>query len=180
MILLLAQVLSPVNRLCQFLQTRNLNFCSIDNKIDELFKQLKIIKENISLFDVVDAPLKYFSKCGSMLQFASERMEFRWRLRSANELLLDDDIIKDRIEKFVTHTGQKCIENLVQEIENAMKEKIEILNYFDAFNTQSKEDHVKNISELANYYGQPKQNIFQGFTWCYQMNFFQLLRNSSV
>ena len=77
MILLLAQVLSPVNRLCQFLQTRNLNFCSIDNKIDERFKQLKIIKEKISLFDVVDAPLKYFSKCVSMLQFASERMEFR-------------------------------------------------------------------------------------------------------
>ena len=78
--------------------------------------------------------------------------------------MLDDDIIKDTIEKFVTHTGQKYIENLVQEIENAMKEKIEILNYFDAFNTQSKEDHVKNISELANYYGQPKQNIFEGFT----------------
>ena len=76
MILLLAEVLSPINRLCQFLQTRNLNFCSIDNKIDELFKQLKIIKENISLYDVVDAPLKYFSKCVSMLQFASECTEF--------------------------------------------------------------------------------------------------------
>ena len=76
MILLLAEVLSPINRLCQFLQTRNLNFCSIDNKIDELFKQLKIIKENISLYDAVDAPLKYFSKCVSMLQFASECTEF--------------------------------------------------------------------------------------------------------
>ena len=42
MILLLAEVLSPINRLCQFLQTRNLNFCSIDNKIDELYKQLKV------------------------------------------------------------------------------------------------------------------------------------------
>ena len=45
MILLLAEDLSPVNRICQFLQTRNLNFCSIDNRIDERFKKLKIIKE---------------------------------------------------------------------------------------------------------------------------------------
>ena len=72
MILLLATVFSPVNRL-SVLQTRNLNFCSIDNKIDELFKQLKIIKENISLYDAVDR-LKYFSKCAFMLQFASECM----------------------------------------------------------------------------------------------------------
>ena len=38
MVLLLAEVLSPVNGLCQFLQTRNHNFCSIDNKIGELFE----------------------------------------------------------------------------------------------------------------------------------------------
>ena len=66
---------------------------------------------------------------------------------SANELLSDDDIVKDIIEKFVTHTGQKFVENLIQENENATKEKIEVLNYFDAFNTQSKADPAKNIFE---------------------------------
>ena len=74
-----------------------------------------------------------------MLQLVSECMEFRQRLRSANELLSDNDIIKDIIEKFVTHTREKFVENLIQEIENAMKEKIEVLNYFDAFSTQSKD-----------------------------------------
>ena len=59
MILLLAKVLSLINRFCQFLQTSNLNFCCIDDKINELFKQLKIIKENISLYDTVDAPLNF-------------------------------------------------------------------------------------------------------------------------
>ena len=97
-----------------------------------------------------------------MLQFASERMEFSQRLRSANELLSDDDIIKDTIGKFVTHTGQKFLKNLIQKTKNAMKEKIATLNYFDAFNIQSKADHAKNISELAKYYGQPKQDIFEG------------------
>ena len=116
----------------------------------------------MSLYDVVDAPLKYFSKCVSLLQFASECMEFSRRLRSANELLSDDDTIKDIIEKFVIHTRQKFVENLIQEIENVMKEKIEVLNYFYAFNTQSKADCAKNISELAKYYGQPKQYIFEG------------------
>ena len=36
MILLLAKVLSPVNRICQILRTRKLNFCSINNKINEI------------------------------------------------------------------------------------------------------------------------------------------------
>ena len=71
-------------------------------------------------------------------------------------------IIKDIIEKFVTHTGKKLVENLIQEIENAMKEKTEALNHFDAFNTKSKADHAKNISELAKCYGQPKQDILKG------------------
>ena len=61
----------------------------------------------------------------------------------------------------MTNIGQKFAENLNQDIENAMKEKLEILNYFNAFNTQSKADHAKNISELAKYYGQPKQDIFE-------------------
>ena len=74
-----------------------------------------------------------------MLQLVSERMEFRQWLRSANELLSDNDIIKDIIEKFVTHTREKFVEDLIQEIENAMEAKIEVLNYFDAFSTQSKD-----------------------------------------
>ena len=65
----------------QFLQRRNqtrktIFAVYIDNKIDELFKPLKIIKENISLYDVVDAPSNYFQKSVSMLQFVSECMEF--------------------------------------------------------------------------------------------------------
>ena len=70
---------------------KNLNFCSIDNKIDE---QPKIIKKNISLYDAVDPPLKYFSKCVTMLQFTSERMEFSRRLYLANELSSDDTKIQ--------------------------------------------------------------------------------------
>ena len=75
---------------CQFLHTR-LNFCSINNKIDEHFKQLKFIKENSSLYDAVDAPLEYYSKCVSVLQCAWS-MEFSQRFHLATELLLDADI----------------------------------------------------------------------------------------
>ena len=35
---------------------------------------------------------------------------------------------KDITEKIVTHTRQKFVPHLIQEIENAMKEKIEVLN----------------------------------------------------
>ena len=73
-----------------------------------------------------------------MLQFASELMEFSQRLRSANELSSDDDIIKDTIEKCLAHTGQKFVENLIQETENARKEKTEVPNYFDVSNYTTK------------------------------------------
>ena len=59
-------------------------------------------------------------------------------LRSANELSSDDDIIKDTIEKCLAHTGQKFVENLIQETENAMKEKTEVPNYFDVSNYTTK------------------------------------------
>ena len=87
MILLLAEVLSPVN----FYTQDSTNFCSINNKIDEHFKQLKFIKENSSLYDAVDAPLEYYSKCVSVLQCAWS-MEFSQRFHLATELLLDADI----------------------------------------------------------------------------------------
>ena len=80
-----------------------------------------------------------------MLQFASERMEFSQRLPSANELLSGNDIIKDTIENL----WQKFVKNLIQEIENAMKENIEVLNHFDGSNTKSTADRAKNIFKLA-------------------------------
>ena len=54
----------------------------------------KLSKKNISLYDAVDASLKYFSKCVTMLQFTSERMEFSRRLHLANELSSDDTKIQ--------------------------------------------------------------------------------------
>ena len=62
-----------------------------------------------------------------MLQFASESMEFSRRLRTVNELLSDDDIIEDTIEKIVTNTGQKFVENLIKEMENPIKENNEVV-----------------------------------------------------
>ena len=62
-----------------------------------------------------------------MLQFASESMEFSRRLRTVNELLSDDDIIEDAIEKIVTNTGQKFVENLIKEMENPIKENNEVV-----------------------------------------------------
>ena len=72
-------------------------------------------------------------------------MEFSQRLPSANELLSGNDIIKDTIENL----WQKFVKNLIQEIENAMKENIEVLNHFDASNTKSTADRTKNIFKLA-------------------------------
>ena len=62
-----------------------------------------------------------------MLQFASESMEFSRRLRTVNELLSDDDIIEDTIEKIVTNTGQKFVENLIKVMENPIKENNEVV-----------------------------------------------------
>ena len=88
-----------------------------------VLKSWKLSKKNFSL-PCGRCSFKIFFKMCIYVAVCVRTHGFQPKI--TNELSPDDDIIKDIIKKFVTHTGQKFAENFIQEIENAMKENIEV------------------------------------------------------
>ena len=101
MLLLLAEVLVPINNFCKFLQTRNLNYSLVMGKYQRVVSKLKTIKKELPNHDSVDTTLKYFNLAKSYLEFSKESMSLSKELKSRdNEHSIDDTIIE-----FVRKTG---------------------------------------------------------------------------
>ena len=60
MLLLLAEVLVPINNFCKFLQTRNLNFSLVVTKYQRVVSKLELIKTELPNHSAIDTNLKYF------------------------------------------------------------------------------------------------------------------------
>ena len=60
MLLLLAELLVPINNFCRFLQTRNLNYSLIMSKFQQLVTKLEKIKTNLQNHDAIDVNLQFF------------------------------------------------------------------------------------------------------------------------
>ena len=70
MLLLLAEVLSPIN-ISKYLQTSTL-YCDVGAKLDRLLQRLHLIKDSLKDHHSVDTPLKFFSKVKSFLEISSQ------------------------------------------------------------------------------------------------------------
>ena len=62
MLLLLAEVLSPVNIFSKYLQTSTRLYCDVGAKLDRLLQRLHLIKDSLKDHDSVDTPLKFFNR----------------------------------------------------------------------------------------------------------------------
>ena len=71
-LLLLAELLVPVNKFCKFLQTRNVNYSLVMTKFKHMISQLKNIKIYLQHHDALDCKLKYFKLANEYLKFAAE------------------------------------------------------------------------------------------------------------
>ena len=71
MLLLLAEVLSPINFFSKYLQTSTLLYGDVGAKLDQLLQRLHLIKDSLKDHDSVDTPLKFFSKVKSFLEISS-------------------------------------------------------------------------------------------------------------
>ena len=71
-LLLLAELLVPVNKFCKFLQTRNINYSLVMTKFKHVISQLKNIKTYLPHHDVLDSKLKYFKLASEYLKFPAE------------------------------------------------------------------------------------------------------------
>ena len=164
MLLLLAEVLVPINNFYKFLQTRNLNYSLVMGKYQRVVSKLETIKKELPNHDSVDTTLKYFNLAKSYLEFSKESMSLSKELKSRdNEHSIDDTIIE-----FVRKTGESMITNLIAEVNDAMQETSPVLSAFDLFNPDVvfKDDKSRKefFSTLTDHYGQPKTDRFENDT----------------
>ena len=86
MLLLLAEVLSPIN-ISKYLQASTLLYCDVSAKLDRLFQHLHLIKDSLKDHNCVDTPLKFFSKVKSFLEISSINNEMICVVTPVDELL---------------------------------------------------------------------------------------------
>ena len=85
MLLLLAEVLSPIN-ISKYLQTSTL-YCDVGATLDRLLQCLHLIKDSLKDHHSVDTPLKFFSKVKSFLEISSINNEMICVVTPVDELL---------------------------------------------------------------------------------------------
>ena len=81
MLLLLAEVLNPINILSKCLQTSTLVYASITAKVNHLIEKMHIIKDSLSDSQVADSKLKFFNKTVSFLHISGQRNHLARELR---------------------------------------------------------------------------------------------------
>ena len=146
-LLLLADVLQPVNRFSMFLQRRNLVFNSVDTKLNQLIESLRDISEN-------DRP-HFKENAESFLYTAYNRLPFARRITD-NTLPGDNIDIDKTIREFKAKIKESFFTAPLTEISNAMNIADKEVRAFDVFNT------VDNSTKL------PKADMLKGLVQFYR------------
>ena len=161
MLLLLAEVLVPINNFCRFLQTRNLNSSLIMSKFQRVVTKLEKIKTNLRNHDAIDVNLRYFYLANDLLKFSEISILKAKRSRDNQYSPTDQTIIR-----FITEVGEPLVKDLIIEIEDAMKETSPVLSGFDLFNPdavdKSKENRMDLLKTLCDHYRTSINDSYEG------------------
>ena len=103
MLLLVAELLVPINYFSKFLQTRSLNYSSIKNKLGSVIERLKLIQEGLEDYDAIDSSLVHFHKVVKFLTISAERKELARPLH--NRVFVNVDEIKVKVNNFLYEIG---------------------------------------------------------------------------
>ena len=85
LLLLLAEVLSPINILSKYLKTSTIVYASISAKVNHLTEKMHIIKDSLSDPHVADSKLKFFIKTVSFLHVSGQRNHLGRELRGRDK-----------------------------------------------------------------------------------------------
>ena len=162
MLLLLAEVLAPINNLSKYLQTSTLLYCSVSVKVERLLERLHRIKDALVNHNAIDSNLKYFNKALSFLQISADRNDLGRNLRGRNLVSQHDP--HELIRNFLVHTGYSFMDNLRAEIEEALTGDNKSLEAFNVFNTEPKPEHYRSeqLDILCDHYGVEITDVYEG------------------
>ena len=94
MLLLVAELLVPINYFSNFLQTRSLNYSSIKNKLGSVIERLKLIQEGLEDYDAIDSSFVHSHKVVKFLIISVERMELAHPLHNRALVKVHEIIVK--------------------------------------------------------------------------------------
>ena len=132
MLLLLAEVLSPINMFSKFLQTGTLIYSSLSAKVNRLLERLLHIKEELKDHDSVQTDLKFFCKAVPFLKVSSEQNDLGRNLRDRT-LVRQNESPDELVIKFLQSTGCNFLDDLIQEIRAALTDECPIIPAFNVF-----------------------------------------------
>ena len=164
MLLLLAEVLVPINNFCQFLQTKNLNYSLMMEKFSKVITKVENIQEKISSNDFES--LKFFPQVENLLDFSRDRMVNGRNLRSSQTN--DGHSNTELLNNFMNRVGDPFLSSLIDELQDAKNETWPVFSGFDLFNPmaadKSLETRRKHLDTLLSHYGQVATDTFEGQT----------------
>ena len=160
MLLLLAEVLAPINNFSKFLQTGTLLYCSVSAKLERLLERLRNINDSLINHAAVGSNLLYFPKVTSFLEISCQRNDLGCNLRCRN--LASENEPQELLTKFLTETGYPFIEDLVEDISEALSEKDTVLPAFKVFYPNQLDTNRVNLLEtLCDHYGKEIVDVFE-------------------
>ncbi|XP_033744317.1 E3 SUMO-protein ligase KIAA1586-like [Pecten maximus] len=166
-ILLLCDILKPVNVLSWYLQNENINFTPLPQHVKTTTDQLHAL---VTLYqsDMAAANLELseteFSKCHGLFREIDDRTDLRRRMRQDNAAVTP--------ESFLNETGIPLIFNLIQEVEDAFCTGAPVLTAFGFLDPQNLPDTIQELGDygkteierIVDFYGTPKEDTLLGHT----------------
>ena len=141
MLLLLAHVLTHINRFSKLLQTHNLINANVKAKLIQLKSALKCIEEN-------DGP-SFTKQTVSFLELAFEKTELSRRFHNTN-LMPNKESPNQGINEFKTNIKAVFMKELLDELDKALRINNETFLAFDVFNAQMAKHHSGIKAQLVN------------------------------
>ncbi|XP_069114342.1 uncharacterized protein [Argopecten irradians] len=140
-ILLLCDILKPVNVLSLYLQNENINSTSLPQHVENTKQQLHDLISSYQEYDMsnLEKSQTEFSKCSQIFQEIDDRAYLRRRMRRETGITT---------ENFLRETGIPLIYSFVQEVEDAFCTGDLALTAFGFLNPQNL---PKTVSELGAY-----------------------------
>jgi hypothetical protein len=162
-LLLLAEVLSPINIFSKFLQTSTLLYCSVTAKLHRLLNRLDEIKGELKNHSNIDTNLKYFNNAVPFLRISAERNDLGRNLR--DRVLANEQEPQEIINNYLQKIGYNFLDDLSAEIRNALQDNNPIIPAFNVFlpsEINSLLDRNDQLNILRDHYGQPKIDQLDG------------------
>ena len=159
MILLLCDVLKPVNFLSLYLQEDQVNFTHFDSGVKQTLDDLHQLVAKYQADNYADTD---FTKCADIVEIIDNRTDLAQHRRNA----VDDNYTP---AEFLQTVGVPFIYGLIAEIEDAFH-TIPLINAFGVLGPRNLPDDISDLADyghiaikrLSEVYGRPAEDTFDG------------------